>query len=100
MDIMEFLTIIILAFAIVMVLAGIFTAYFGSGKSRSVGVVLFLVGLVVGIVWAYLTGWSTVEPFCDVALWDVFYNALINLIGVLVGALIAVAIFLVAVMKS
>jgi hypothetical protein len=100
MSLLDFLTIIILVFALVMLLAGIFTAYFGSGKSRTVGVVLLVVGLAVGIIWAYLTGWSTVKPFCDVALWDVFYDAFINILATLIGALIAVGIFLVAVMKS
>lgn len=99
-DIWNFLTVIVLVFALVMLLAGIFTAYFGSGKSRIVGVVLLLVGLIVGFAWAYLTGWSTIEPFCNVQLWDVFYTALINILAALIGALIAVAIFLVAVMKS
>lgn len=100
MDLMSFLTIVVFAFALVMLVAGIFTAYFGSGKSRTAGVVMAIIGLVLGIVWAYLVGWSDIEPFASVAAWDVVYNAIIDLIGILIGALIAVGIFLVVVLKS
>ncbi len=97
---MDFLTVIILAFAIVMVIAGIFTAYFGSGRGRIIGLFILLVGIVVGAVWVWLIDYSNTEPFCKVNLWDVFYNALIQVIGVAIGAIVAVAIFLVGVMKS
>ena len=100
MDWMSFLTIVVFVFALAMVVAGVFTAYFGSGKSRTVGLVLLLVGLVVGIVWAYLVGWSDIALFSDVAAWDVVYAAALNLIAALIGAAAAVGIFLVAVMKS
>lgn len=96
MDIISFLTVVIQAFAIFMVLAGIFTAYFGTGKSRTVGFILLLVGIIAGGVWTYLGAADIV----DVAVLDVFLDALVNFVGVLVGAIIAVAIFLVGVMKS
>jgi len=99
-DLMSFLTIVVFIFAFVMMVAGAFTAYFGSGKSRTVGLVLLIVGLVVTIVWAYLVGWSDASLFADVAGWDVMRDALINIIAALIGALAAVGIFLVAVMKS
>ena len=97
---MEFLTILVFAFAIVMLVAGLFTAYFGSGKSRKVGLALMTVGLVVGVLWAYLVGFSDVTLFSDVAAWDVMYGAIVNIVAAIVGALVAVGIFLAAVMKS
>jgi biotin transporter BioY len=100
MEWMDFLTILVFAFAIVMLVAGVFTAYFGSGKSRRVGVALLAIGLIVGAVWAYLVGWSDIELFSDVAAWDVMRAALINIVAAVIGALAAVGIFLVAVMKS
>lgn len=100
MDLMSFLTILIFVFALVLLVAGIFTAGFGSGKSRTVGIVLLVVGLVIGVVWAYLVGYSDIEMFADVPAWDVVYDAFINIIAALIGALAAVGIFLVAVMKS
>lgn len=100
MEWMDFLTVAVIAFSIVIILAGLFTAYFGTGKSRSVGFAMLVVGLVVGVVWAYLCGYSDIEAFSKVAMWDLFLRALIYLIGILIGALVAVGIFLVAVMKS
>jgi hypothetical protein len=97
---MDFLTILVFAFALVMLIAGVFTAYFGSGKSRKVGVALLLIGLIVGIVWAWLVGFSDISPFCEVYTWEVVRGALITLIATVIGALVAVGIFLVAVMKS
>ena len=78
--IMSFLTLVVFAFALVMLVAGIFA--------------------VVGIVWAYLVGFSDISPFCDVNTWDTVYVAIISLIGILIGALVAVGIFLVVVLKS
>lgn len=100
LSLMDFLTIIIFVFALVILIAGIFTAAFGSGRSRTVGIVLLVVGLVVGFVWAWLVGYSDIAIFADVPAWDVVYNAFVYIIGALIGALAAVGIFLVAVMKS
>jgi len=100
MDIWSFLTIIIFVFALVMMVAGIFSAYFGAGKNRAYGGILFAIGAIVCIIWAYLVGFSNMSPFCDVQAWDVMYSALVYLVAVLVGALIAIGIFLVVVLKS
>ena len=97
MELMDFLSIVVLVFALFMLLAGVFTAYFGSGKSRTVGVILLVVGLLVGIIWAYAGGWS---DMLAVDLWDVVWNAFVNIIAALIGALVAVGIFLVAIMKT
>ncbi len=100
MDWMSFLTLVVITFALVMLVAGIFSAYFGSGKSRGAGVVMAVVGLVLGIVWVYLTAYSDIAVFADVPLWDIIYNAIVDLLGILIGALVAVGIFLVVVLKS
>ncbi len=100
MDIMSFLTLVVLAFALVMLVAGLFSAYFGSGKSRAYGGIMAVVGLIVGVVWVYLVGYSDISPFYEVPAWDTIYNAVIDLIGIVIGALVAVGIFLVVVLKS
>ena len=100
MDLMTFVTLIVLAFAIVMIAAGAFAAILGSGKSRAFGGVMAVIGLIVCVVWAYLVGWSDVSPFCEVELYETVYNAVVNLIGVVIGALVAVGIFMVVVLKS
>lgn len=98
---MDFLTVAVIAFAIVMIVAGLFTTYFGSGRGRTIGILILVVGIIVGAVWIWLTaGNSGISPFCDVKLWDVLWQALVDLIAVVIGALIAVGIFLVGVMKS
>jgi hypothetical protein len=93
----EFITIVVMVFALFMVLAGAFTAYFGSGRSRAIGAALLIIGLIVGIVWVYLGGFTDI---IDVNLSDVIWNAFLNLLAAIIGALIAVGIFLVAIMKS
>ncbi len=98
MDLMEFLTVLILVFALFMLLAGIFTAYFGSGKSRMIGVVLLVIGLVVGIIWVVL-GMDSIDVI-NVDLSSVIWNAFLYILSGLLGALAAIGVFLLAIMKS
>jgi len=98
MDLMAFLTVLILVFALFMLLAGIFTAYFGSGKSRMIGVALLVVGLLVGIIWVLL-GMDSVGVI-NVDLSSVVWNAFLYIIAGIIGALIAIGAFLLAIMKS
>jgi hypothetical protein len=92
----QFLEILLLIFGLFLILAGAFTAYFGSGKSRSIGVGLLVGGLVVGIVSAYWYHVSNVVNPLSSLLW---YSFLV-IVAAVIGALAAVAIFLVAIMKS
>jgi hypothetical protein len=91
----EFVTILLLIFGLFMILAGAFTAYFGSGKSRSIGVGLLVLGIVVGILGVYLYHYAW-NGHLTTLIWETF----LVLIAAVLGALIAVAIFLVAIMKS
>jgi len=103
MNLMEFLTVLLLTFGLFMVLAGAFTAYFGSGKSRIIGVVLLVVGLVVAIFWIYATmksGGNMVDLGDHIYLDHVIWDAFTNIIAAVIGALIAVGVFLLAIMKS
>ena len=95
---MDFLTIVLMVFALFMLLAGIFTAYFGSGKSRMIGVVLLVVGLVVGLVWGLLC-WDEFAVI-DVDLSELIWNSFLYIIAALIGMLAAVGVFLLAIMKS
>jgi len=98
MSLMDFLTVLVLVFALFMLLAGVFTAYFGSGKSRMIGVILLGIGLVVGIVWVVL-GMDSVGVI-HVDLSNVVWVAFLNILAALIGALIAIGVFLLAIMKS
>jgi hypothetical protein len=97
MSLMDFLTVLLLTFGLFMVLAGVFTAYFGSGKSRTIGVLLLVIGFVVGVIWVYFAAFTEVV---DVDITDVFWDAFLNIVAALIGALIAVGAFLLAIMKS
>ena len=98
MDLLEFLTVIILVFALFMLLAGVFTAYFGSGKSRMIGVALLVIGLIVGIIWVVM-GLDSVD-LIDVDLAKVIWDAFLYILAGVIGALAAIGVFLLAIMKS
>jgi hypothetical protein len=95
----EGITIFLLIFALFLILAGLFTAYFGSGKSRTIGVGLLVIGLIVGLGMGY---WyhSSLHTVDHISLTTVIWEAFLVLLTAALGALAAIAIFLVAIMKS
>jgi hypothetical protein len=95
----QFVLIFLLIFGLFLILAGLFTAYFGSGKSRSIGIVLFVVGLVIGLGFAYFYHSMSPAPN-SVALGTVVWEAFLVIAAAGLGAIAAIAIFLVAIMKS
>ncbi len=98
-DPMNFLTVLLLVFSLLLFIAGVFTAYFGSGKSRKIGAGLLVVGLIIGIVIVYV--FSSYGPMNDtVNVTDVIVQTLGVLIAAIIGAAIAVGLFLLAIMKS
>jgi hypothetical protein len=96
----QFLAIFLLVFALFMILAGVFTAYFGSGKSRTVGIGLLAAGVLVGLLtgYGYHAGWlgSSDKGQLGSLVWEAF----LVIVAAVIGALVAVGIFLVAIMKS
>lgn len=98
MQLMEFLTILLMTLGLFLVLAGVFTAYFGSGKSRTIGVVLLVVGLLIGIIWV---GLRVMDPsLINVSILETIWVAFLYILAALIGALIAIGVFLLAIMKS
>ncbi len=93
---MNFVTILLLTFALFLVITGAFTAYFGSGKSRKIGAGLLVGGLVVGLLWGYYTGPMT----ADVALGTVVIQSIGVILAAVIGAALAIGLFLLAIMKS
>jgi hypothetical protein len=91
-----------LVFAIASVIAGIFTAYFGSGKSRAVGAILIIIGLLVGVI--FLWGANLLSfmgaPIDLLNFSGTIVNGIVAVIGAVIGALIALGIFLLAIMKA
>jgi hypothetical protein len=97
-----FLSTMTLVFAIASIIAGIFTAYFGSGKSRAVGAILVIIGLLVGIIFLWGTNLLSFmgTPIDILNFSGTVVNGIIAVIGAVVGALIALGIFLLAIMKA
>jgi len=101
-----FLSMMTLVFAVASIIAGLFTAYFGSGKSRIVGGVLIIIGLLVfGLfLWGagLLDGIIGTMPETDSIFYfkDHVLNGVIAIVGAVIGAVIALGIFLMAIMKA
>ena len=97
-----FLSMLTLVFAIASIIAGIFTAYFGSGKSRAVGAILIIIGLIVFVLFLWGAGILTFmgAPPARLNFAGYIVNGIVAVIGAVIGALIALGIFLLAIMKA
>ena len=98
-----FLGMLMLVFAIASIIAGIFTAYFGSGKSRAVGGILIIIGLIIGFIFLWGAGILTSfmgTPAGFLNFVGTVANGIVAVIGAIIGALIALGIFLLAIMKA
>lgn len=95
-----FVTILLLTFSIVLLIAGAFTAYFGSGKSRKIGAGLLVGGLAIGIIWVVLAmdrgPLGRFVPSVTAAILD----GIGVLLAAFIGAAAAIGLFLLAIMKS
>lgn len=94
-----FLSILLLSFAFFTLLSGILAAYFGAGKSRVIGVMLMLVAVVAGFVFAMFT-WPFI-PGVTVA-WDpdTVAQAVVAVLAATVGGIASGIVFLTAIMKA
>jgi len=95
-----FLSMLMLVFAVASVIAGVFTAYFGSGKSRAVGAILIVIGLVVGVLFFWFAGILSFMGAAPFSFAGYVVNGVVAVIGAIIGALIALGIFLLAIMKA
>jgi hypothetical protein len=94
-----FIDILLLTFGLFLIIAGAFTAYFGSGKSRGIGVGLLVLGIILGVIVAVMHLQNIGVPK-GLLLMDVLKDSLVVIGGAIIGALAAIGIFLVAIMKS
>ncbi|MGC8564985.1 MAG: hypothetical protein ACP5R0_00070 [Thermoplasmata archaeon] len=88
--------IILVIFALVLFILGVFTAYFGSGKSRIAGISLLLIGLIVGIIYVWYCHISDSGYFVNVIL----IPGLAYIGGAIIGAVISFLIFILVIMKT
>ncbi len=93
-----FLLVILALLALSLLLLGILTAYFGSGKSRMIGVVLLVIGIVLAVIdiasptYLFHLGYGWV-PY--VAIGTIFY-----VVAAIIGVVIGLLVFLAFIMKS
>lgn len=94
-----FLSILLLSFAFFTLLAGMFAAYFGAGKSRVIGTLLMLVAIIAGFVFAMFT-WSFIPGVA--VLWDpeTVLSAVVAVLAATVGGIASLAVFLAVIMKA
>lgn len=101
MDGWVFATVFLFSFALFLLITGGFTAYFGSGKSRKIGIGLLIAGLLIGIIivlMRYLSYWG---PGGTTGwLLDVVVQTIVVILAVVIGAGLAIGLFLLAIMKS
>lgn len=101
LDVGVFITILLLAFALVLLITGAFTAYFGSGKSRKIGGGLLVGGLVIGILWVFLVRMGgPLDWLLGVGVLTVVIQSILILLAAFIGAGAAIGLFLLAIMKS
>jgi hypothetical protein len=94
-----FFAILVFAFGLFTLMAGLFTAYFGAGKSRAIGITLTVIGVIGLVLFGALT-WpivSLIAPIFNPS--DVIFG-LAGVLGAAVGAVIALIVFLVSIMKA
>lgn len=92
--------VLVLAFGLTILLSGLFTTYFGAGKSRKIGLGLVIVGCLTMFAWTTIT--FGVQVITPVEAWnaDQMANGVAALVAGLLGSLVALALFLVAIMRA
>lgn len=90
---------VLLGFAVTLAVAGLFGAYYGKGKSRSLGFVVALVALLLLGLFAALT-WPLLPAVVPVFSPNVVLQSMVAVVAALIGALVAVLLFVTTVTKS
>lgn len=92
--------ILVLSFGLTILFSGLFTSYFGAGKSRKIGMGLVIVGLLTMFAWTTITFGVTV--FTTVDAWNADHMATgVAALGAgILGLAAALVLFLVAIMRA
>lgn len=94
----EFISIVVLTFALALIVLGVITLWLERGRARLQGIVLVALGLVIGATYGFLGSRLSVVLFdrliVQVDLPALMATALTYTAGVLSGASLAVGIFL------
>lgn len=94
------LSMLMLVFSISNIISGIFTAYFGSGTSRVVGIILIIIGMIVGFLFLWFSWCLTFMGTPPIEFCGCITKGVSAVVGAIFGGLIALGIFLAAIMKT
>ena len=88
-------SICLLVFTIGTIIGGLFTAYFGSGKSRAIGGLLILIGLIGAVLFVNFTWGLWADPVWEVGT---VRDGVLAIIGAIVGGGISIGVLLAGIM--
>ena len=92
--------VLVLSFGLTVLFSGLFTSYFGAGKSRRIGLGLVIVGLLTLFAWTTIT--FGVSLFTTAQAWNAEQMAVgvAALVAGAVGSLVGLVLFLVSIMRA
>jgi hypothetical protein len=96
-----FLSALVLTFSIVSMIAGATTAYYGTGRSRTIGSAIFMLGILGFVFLSWFAGTYGPAVRRPIA-WDVdlIIAGFVAVGGAFIGILIALGVFLGGVMNA
>jgi hypothetical protein len=94
-----FAAVLIFSLGLFTSLAGLFTAYFGAGKSRAIGFSLIVFGIIALAAFAVLT-WDVIGAIDPPFPSDEVITGLVAVFAAFVGSIAALIIFLVSIMRA
>ncbi len=95
-----FIVVFLLIFSLVILIAGIFTMYFGAGKSRKIGGALSVIGIIVGFLTYYLFKIGSIAPPGQKYIIPFLIAPAVYIIAAIIGAAVALLAFIGAIMKA
>jgi len=91
---------LVLSFGLTILFCGVFTSYFGAGRSRKIGTGLVLVGLLTLFAWTSITFAISILTPIDAWNADQMALAIAAVAAGALGGLVALGMFLVAIMRA
>ena len=93
-----FVSMLIVGIGVALLATGIFTSYFGAGKSQKIGFVLLSIG-ILDLVAVYLLTFDALEGIESIFDSDLFTDALVSGVSALAGMVIGMFLILFVLMK-
>ena len=93
-----FVSMLIVGIGVALLATGIFTSYFGAGKSQKIGFVLLSIG-ILDLVAVYLLTFDALEGIESIFDSDLFTDALVSGVSALAGMVIGMSLILFVLMK-